>query len=105
MQAGKLNHRVSLQQRVAGVDEIGQPVGGWVEVAQVWANIALGSGLESVKADRETSVVRASIRIRWRTDVTAAMRVVHGATVYEVMAVKPDMARREYVDLVCEVVK
>lgn len=103
MRAGPLNQRIALQYRAAGVDAAGQPTGTWTELAAVWANIALGSGLESVKADRETSVVRASIRIRWRTDVTAAMRVLHGATVYEVMAVKPDLQRREFVDLVCEV--
>jgi SPP1 family predicted phage head-tail adaptor len=45
--------------------------------------------------------VRASIRIRYRTDITAAMRVTDGSTVYQVKAVLPDSGR-QYLDLVCE---
>lgn len=33
------------------------------------------------------------------------MRVLHGETVYQIKAVLPDEARRDHVDLVCEVVK
>lgn len=104
MQAGTLNRRVTIKQLVAGQDAIGQPTQAWATLATVWASIAHPSGLEAIKAEREVSVVRASIRIRRRTDVTAAMRVHHGATVYEIKAVQPDEERRESLFLACEVV-
>jgi SPP1 family predicted phage head-tail adaptor len=39
-------------------------------------------------------------RIRYRTDLTAAMRVLEGATPYDIVAVVPS-ANREWVDLYC----
>lgn len=105
MRAGSLRNLVELQAQGASVDESGTPVGGWTTVAAIYADIRHGSGIEAIKAGAEMSVVRASVRIRWRDDVTAAMRVLHGPTVYEIKAVLPDLQRREYLDLVCEVVR
>lgn len=104
MRAGKLNSRITIQRQSTGVDEIGQPVTTWDDVATVWANIAHKSGLQTIKADAPVSVVQASIRIRYRTDIDAGMRVVYGAATYDIRAVLPDVAGREYTDLVCEAV-
>ena len=49
--------------------------------------------------------MRASIRIRFRSDITAGMRVLIGLAVYQIEAVMPDLARREFVDLVAKVVQ
>ena len=104
MQAGRLNRRVTLQQPAAGFDELGQPIPGWTDVATVWADIRMKSGLESIKAGASVSVVQASIRIRYRAGVNAGMRVVHNLTAYNITAVQPDVGGREFVDLVAEVV-
>lgn len=104
MKAGPLNRLVTIQQPGTTQDEAGQPIPGWTTLATVWANIRHLSGVETIKADAPTSVVKASIRIRRRTDVTAAMRVVHGSTTYEIKAVLPDEESRERVDLACEVI-
>lgn len=104
MQAGKLNRRVTIQYQGAGHDEWNQPIPAWADLVTVWANIRHLSGRETIKADAVTSTVRASIRIRYRADVDAGMRVIHQGTVYSIVAVLPDEQRREYVDLVCEVV-
>lgn len=77
---------------------------GWTDVASVWADIRMRSGLESIKAGAQVSVVQASIRIRYRSGLNAGLRVVHGLAAYEILAVQPDVARREYVDLICQVV-
>jgi SPP1 family predicted phage head-tail adaptor len=100
---GQLRHYVTIQSQASGQDAAGQPNGAWGTHAIVWADIRHVSGLEAVKADAVTSVVKASIRIRARSGVTAAMRVVHGATTYQVLAVLPS-ADRKWTDLVCEVV-
>lgn len=103
-QAGKLNQRVTVQRPAAGEDARGQPLTGWQDVATVWANVLHKSGLETMKADAPASVVQASIRIRWRTDIDATMRVLVGLSAYQVRAVLPDMVGRDHVDLVCEIV-
>ena len=104
MQAGRLNRRCVLQTPSTEADELGQPIPGWTDVATVWASIRHLSGVEAIKADAVTSTVKASIRIRYRTGLNAGMRVVHGAQVYQIEAVMPDLARREFVDLVAKVV-
>lgn len=102
MRAGKLNTRISVlrqdQVRTGG----GQVVGQWIEHAAIWADVKFPSGIGTIKADSDVSLVRASMRIRFREDIRADMRVVTGGLVFDVQAVLPDLARREYVDLVCQ---
>jgi SPP1 family predicted phage head-tail adaptor len=103
MRAGKLNSRVLIQQQSTTQDALGQPVQTWTDLTTVWASIVHVSGIEAVKADALTSTVRASIQIRYNSAITAGMRAVSGATTYSIIAVLPDMARKEYVNLACEV--
>jgi SPP1 family predicted phage head-tail adaptor len=100
---GKLDRRVTIKRLTDGQDEIGQPVQVWVDVVTVWANIRTNTGVQTIRADKESSAVQASIRIRRRDGITAAMRVHHGATVYDIKAVLTDEESRERLDLVCEV--
>mgnify|MGYP001219757464 FL=1 len=104
MQAGRLNRRCTLQAPGTTQDELGQPIPGWTDVATLWADIRMKSGLESIKAGAPVSVVQASIRVRYRAGITAGMRVVHNLTNYNITAVQPDVGGREFVDLVAEVV-
>lgn len=99
-----LNSRITLQQPAAGEDALGQAAQGWVDVASLWADIRHPSGVQAIQADAQVSTVRASIRVNLRADIVAGMRVVHGATAYAIHAVLPDERRRQYMDLVCEVV-
>ena len=102
MQAGRLNRRCVLQAPGTATDEIGQPIPGWTDVATLWADIRMKSGLEAIKAGAPVSTVQASIRVRYRAGITAGMRVVHNLQVYQITAVMPDVGGREYVDLVCQ---
>jgi SPP1 family predicted phage head-tail adaptor len=103
MHIGALNRKVTIQAPPTAQDALGQPTGAWTSVATVYANIRHLNGTETIKAGAEVSAVRASIRMRRRTDVTAAMRVVLGTIVYQVQAVIPDETDRVYMDLVCQV--
>jgi SPP1 family predicted phage head-tail adaptor len=98
-------HRITLQHPATGQDTAGQPAAGFVDLPAVWANIKHASGLATIKADANTAVTRASIRVRWRTDVQVGWRVVHAGTVYKVLVLLPDLERRQHLDLVCEVLR
>lgn len=104
MDTRDLKSLVVVQALQAGQDAIGQPVTTWATFKTLRANIRYLNGVETIKADAQTSVVKASIRIRRRTDITAAMRVVFGATTFQIKAVLPDEQDRERLDLACEVV-
>jgi len=88
---------------VTGEDEIGQPVDTWQTVAELWASVRYLSGLSAIKASADVSISQVSIRIRHRTGLDAGMRVLHDGQVFDIKAALPD-GKRQFVDLVCEVV-
>ena len=101
---GTLKDRIHIQRRTSGKNRVGQPL------PEAWENITLKriaadvrhlSGLGTIRADAEVSVVRASIRIWRRRDVSASMRVLFGGDIYSIESVVPGPAR-ECVDLVCK---
>ena len=102
MKAGQLRARVQIQQQSATQDAVGQLVNTWTTVATVWADIRHRRGLEVIKSDMQMSMLRASIRIRYRSDVTASMRVVHSTGTYQILAVSPDSNSKDYLELICE---
>lgn len=104
MKIGQLRDQVAIQQQSTTQDAIGQPVLTWTTLDTVWANVRYLNGVETIKADAATSVARASIRIRRRTDVTANMRVVLGSTTFQIVAVLPDEQHKDHLDLAVEVI-
>lgn len=104
MNPGLLSQRVIIQQRSTTQDADGQPLEVWSPVATLWADVRHVSGLETIKSDTDTSIVKASVRIRYRSDINAGMRVAHGSMVYDIKAVLPDLLRKSHIDLVCELV-
>lgn len=106
MPAGRRNNKVIIQQLTSGQDEIGEPTQVWAELKTISMSILHKSGSESIKADKDVSIVQASFRGLYMelTNVTASMRAVHGSTTYEIKAVLPDEQSRKHTDLVCEIV-
>lgn len=102
MHAGHLRTRIEIEQRTPGQDGAGQPVDVWTRLARVPADVRVTGGLEAIRAGGDASLIRASARIRWRTDVTAQMRVMVDGAPWNVKAVLPDVATRRWVDLVLE---
>lgn len=89
--AGRLRHRVSLQAKVATRDpDTGAPLVTWQELAKVWAAIEPLSAREFIAAQATRSEVTARIVIRYRGDVVATMRAVHGARIYNIAGVLAD---------------
>lgn len=83
--AGQLTQRITLQQRAAGVDVLGQGTGTWQTVAEVWARARPLRSRELFAAGQMQNVTDVEFTIRWRSDITAAMRILwrgvpHGIT-------------------------
>lgn len=107
MKAGELNRQIVIQSRDSGSDAAGQPVDTWTTLATVWSKILGATGMGSIRqsANRDGVSVELnsySFRIRYRTDVDAAKRVVFDGNNYDVKQVRHDLAKREWTDLVCE---
>lgn len=99
LKAGSLNRIVLIDRRAKKLTADGEAQ--WEPLATVAANIRMLTGKEVMAANANISIGTASIRIRYRTDVAAGMRVVRGDAVFRVTVVLPDYAGREYVDLTC----
>lgn len=82
------NSKIWIQRRSEDQAPDGEPVDDWsnVTATMVWADIRDVSGREYVAAGAEQAGVTTRIRIWRRDDVTAAMRVLHGARVYDIKA-------------------
>ncbi|WP_322737052.1 phage head closure protein [Delftia tsuruhatensis] len=107
MQAGALKDRIHIQRKTGGTDAWNTPLPeAWenISTGRIAANVLHKSGLGTIKADAEVSIVRASIRIRRRTGVDAGMRVLFDSSIYSIEAVLPGPTR-EYVDLVCKLIQ
>lgn len=98
--AGKLRHRVSLQQQVHTQNPVtGEIVITWLEIAEIWAAIEPLSAREFIAAQATQSQVTGKLVIRERT-IDASMRIVHGTTVYNLHGVLRDpLSGREYITI------
>ena len=101
MLAFQLNRRVLIQRPKQTRDSFGQRSTDWEFYCYAWAHIRPGSGREFIEAGKETSEVDVSVRVRYRTDLDASMRVIIDGRPMNIKAVIPDLANRTHTDLVC----
>lgn len=103
LEAGKLRHRLVLQQPVETQDSTsGATVVTWQDVATIWGSIEPSSAREFVAAQAEANKITAKIIIRYRADITARMRLLHVATglYYNVEGILSDKdSGRDYLTL------
>jgi len=86
---GLLKNRVTIEEAVRTPDGGGGFAQSWQAIPQdpeVYAVILPLSGAEQLRHHQLQSTVTHSIIIRHRGDVTPAMRIVKGATVYDIIS-------------------
>ena len=103
MRNGKLRHRITLQRPGLSQDpQTGEMIPGWQDVAPAWASIEPLSAREFIAAQAVQSDVSVRITVRYRPDITAAMRLLHGGKTYNITGVLADKGSgREYLTLPC----
>ncbi|WP_250467635.1 phage head closure protein [Caballeronia sp. GAFFF2] len=101
VRAGDLNRRVRIERNGGGFDDLGQPIEGWMEVATVWGNVRMLTGKETLTSDADVGTASASIRIRYRTDITNGMRAIVDGVIFNILQPLPNIAARDYTDLAC----
>lgn len=99
--AGALEQRITIQQRVAGVNALGQAVQSWADYAVVWAAVDPLRGREFFAAGQTQSEVTTRFTIRWRQGITSTMRVVWRGQPYDVLAVIEPQGGKQMLELMC----
>jgi SPP1 family predicted phage head-tail adaptor len=91
MRAGKLRHRVTLQQPGHSQDpQTGEMLPGWQNVATLWASVEPLSAREFIAAQAGQSEITARVTIRYRPGIDATMRILHRGQVYNIHGPLPD---------------
>lgn len=103
MQAGKLRHRVTLQEPVKVQNPAtGAVINTWRDVATIWAEVYPLSAREFIAAQTSQGEITTRITIRYREDVTRKHRILYRGGIYNIEGVLPDpRSGREYLTLPC----
>lgn len=100
MNAGKLNQRLTLQQRVASQDGLGQAAGAWQDVATVWGRAQPLRGREFFAAGQMQASAEVKFTIRYRPDVAASWRVLWRGAPHDLVAPPIEVeGGREFIEL------
>lgn len=102
--ADRLRDRIRIERPVARAGFTSAGAGTWQLVAEVWAEIQdiLPSRSERMADGLNVASRPARVRIRFRTDVTPAMRFVRGTRVMQIVAGPAELGRREGLEFMVE---
>lgn len=99
---GRFNQRITVQKPSASVDALGQRVETWTELATVWAQAQPLRGREYFAAGEVNSDASVRFRLRYRGDVTGAMRVLWRGVPHAIVAEPVDVeGGRHTLELMC----
>jgi SPP1 family predicted phage head-tail adaptor len=65
MDIGRFDKRITIQKRSATLDDYGQEINSWSDVATVWANVKPISGREKLKAGQVDSILTHTVAVRY----------------------------------------
>lgn len=95
MQAGKLKHRLQIQEVAETVQPSGERTQGWSELATVWGSVVPLSGRELWNAQQAQPDVTHTVTLRsggavTRVTITPKHRILYGSRVLNVLSVKDE---------------
>lgn len=101
MSAGLLRNLVTIQSSTVTASSNGDmSQRTWAELAQVYARIIYEKASES-SGDRDATQGKATIKIRYRSDVTNKMRVTFDSRVFDIENNYDPTGRKQYLMLNC----
>ncbi len=102
--ARKLDRRIRIERAIPDLALDGAGSGAWVLVATVWAEVqdVLPSRAERLGTGINVASRPARVRMRWRGDVTAAMRIVMGDRIMQIVGGPAELGRRDGIELLVE---
>jgi SPP1 family predicted phage head-tail adaptor len=99
-EAGKLRHRVTVEQLTAAQNTFGEEEPRWVTVATRWASIDPLSGRELFAAQQIYAEATHQVRLRYLADLTPKMRLTYRGRVFDIQSIRNPEERRELLDLI-----
>lgn len=105
-QIGKLDRRITFQEKIIGTNASNEDEEtGWENIATnptVWASKDDRTGSESYRADKEVAYNTIFFICRYRSDITAEMRVVHDGVAYNIVSPPVEISRKRFLSIETE---
>jgi SPP1 family predicted phage head-tail adaptor len=98
MQAGRLDRRVRIEQRVETQNAVGEAVISYVLLAEVWAEKKFLKGQELFTAAQFVPEGQVMYKIRYRSDVDEKCRIVDREDTYDIVYIA-EIGRREGLEI------
>jgi len=73
----------------------------WIPVEELWASITPTGGGESVQAEKMSAQITHNVFLRYRADISSAMRIRFGARILDILAVIDVDERRHVLRCYC----
>jgi SPP1 family predicted phage head-tail adaptor len=78
------------------------PEGGWQRLDYAWGRLETNWGVESMRLAAQTSETRVRVTMRYRDDITNAMRLLDGAKTYEIEWIDDAPRRQGFMHVVAK---
>lgn len=101
MRAGKLRHKIAIQQITVTQDANGDTTKTWATVKSPWADVMPVSGREYFNAKQHTSEISHTVTIRHDSSITPKMRVFYDSRYFDIEAVINEGERDRQTTLMC----
>lgn len=98
---GRMRHRITVQLSSEASDGAGGTVTTWTDTVSAWAALEPLTGRETREAAGIGSSVTHTVTMRYRTGIAPSARVVYGARVFRVVAVRDPEERKRQLILDC----
>lgn len=99
---GNLDQRVTIQRATQTTGSMGDVSKTWAALATVWAHVKSGTGREQLSNDRTMATQMVTFRVRYRSDVTEADRIVWKGQTFNIRAIADQSQRLLYMDITAE---
>lgn len=104
LSAGDLNRKITIERPTVHGSFTGAGKQKWTEVAKVWAQVQdhLPSRGEKLANGFINTARPARIRMRYRSDITANMRVILGNRVMQIISAPAELGNRQWLEVMVE---
>ena len=103
MEAGKLRHRVNIQQQVTTQDSYGEAVNTWTDIySSISASIEPISGKEFFSGEKYNMEISHKIRIRYKSGIYPKQRVKFGSRYFDIETIINWQERNIEQQLMCK---
>ena len=100
MRAGKLDRKITIQEKSVTTSARGEPIETWTDVATVWAQARPNRGSERFGVMQTLGSAVTTFTMRWRDDVTVLNRVRYDDKIWNILDVR-EIGRQVGIEIDC----